>query len=84
LDSKTEILIGIGAAVAVKCQQCLTFFITLARNNSIDGEEIKKVIKIGKRVGLSSLKNMNNFASNLLDLPSDNPNVDNTGPCGCT
>ncbi|MFX1380675.1 MAG: carboxymuconolactone decarboxylase family protein [Promethearchaeota archaeon] len=84
MDSKTEILIGMGAAVAAKCQNCLKFFISLARKNNIDENEIKQVIKIGKRVGLSSIKNMDKFISNSLNFSAEIQNFDNSEPCGCS
>ncbi|MFX0023840.1 MAG: carboxymuconolactone decarboxylase family protein [Candidatus Hermodarchaeota archaeon] len=84
MDTKTEILVGIGAAVAAKCQQCFNFMLNLARQNSINDQEINAVIKISKRVGVSSIKNMNKFIANSINLPIEQQNIENSGPCGCS
>ncbi|MFX1307785.1 MAG: hypothetical protein ACFFBF_17580 [Promethearchaeota archaeon] len=84
MDTKTEILIGIGTAVAAKCQKCLNYLITLARNKSIEEKEIKNAIKIGKRVGLKSIKSMNNYITDVLGLPAKSQDTDKLGPCGCS
>lgn len=84
MDNKVQILIGIGAAVAVKCQECLVFLVNQAQKNGIDENEIKEVIKIAQRVGLNSAKHMNEFASDLLGDKLEILSIDNGKPCGCT
>ncbi len=83
MNNKTQLLIGIGAAYAAKCQQCLNSLLTLTQKSSIKEEEIKEVLKIARQVGLSSIKNMNKFASSLLDNPIENQKVDSEESCGC-
>ena len=83
MNNKTQLLIGIGAAFTAKCQQCLKSLLDLAQKSGIEEAEIKEVIKIARQVGLSSVKNMNKFASSLLENPTENQKVDSEEPCGC-
>ena len=83
MNNKTQLLIGIGAAYAAKCQQCLKSLLMLAQKSGIEEGEIKEVIKIARQVGLSSIKNMNKFALSLLDNPTENQKVDSEESCGC-
>jgi len=83
MNNKTQLLIGIGAAYAAKCQQCLKSLLTLAQKSGIEEAEIKEVLKIARQVGLSSLKSMNKFASSLLDNPTENQKTDSEESCGC-
>ena len=83
MNNKTQLLIGIGAAYAAKCQQCLKSLLTLAQKSGIEEAEIKEVLKIARQVGLSSLKSMNKSASSLLDSPTENQKTDSEESCGC-
>ena len=46
MNNKTQLLIGIGAAYAAKCQQCLKSLLTLSQKSGIEEAEIKEVLKV--------------------------------------
>lgn len=44
IDSKTEILIGLSAALAMNCEPCTNYYLKLAKNENISKGEISEVI----------------------------------------
>ncbi len=44
LDSKTEILIGLSAAIAMNCQPCTNYYLSKAKEAGICKGEIKEVL----------------------------------------
>lgn len=44
LNSKTEILVGLSAALAMNCEPCTNYYLKLAKNKNISKGEISEVI----------------------------------------
>lgn len=44
LDSKTEILVGLSAAIAMNCKPCTNYYLLKAKKAGIDQGEIKEVL----------------------------------------
>ncbi|VAW66191.1 hypothetical protein MNBD_GAMMA09-3443 [hydrothermal vent metagenome] len=44
LDSKTEVLIGLSAALAMNCEPCTLYYLDIAKNANISKGEISEVI----------------------------------------
>ncbi len=44
LDSKTETLIGLAAAMAMDCAPCTNYYMKLARQQKVSKEEISEVL----------------------------------------
>ncbi len=44
LNSKTEILVGLSAALAMNCEACTSYYLKLAKNEKITKGEISEVI----------------------------------------
>jgi len=44
LNSKTEILIGLSAALAMNCEPCTNYYLKFAKNENISKGEISEVI----------------------------------------
>lgn len=44
LDEKTELLVGLSAALAMNCAPCTAYYLTQAKNAKIDKGEISEVI----------------------------------------
>ena len=44
LDRKTEVLVGLSAAIAMNCEPCIRYYLDLARNTKISKGEISEVL----------------------------------------
>ena len=44
LNSKTEILVGLSAALAMNCEPCTNYYLTLAKKENITKGEVAEVI----------------------------------------
>ena len=44
LSSKTELLVGLSAALAMNCEPCTNYYLKLAKKNNISKGEISEVI----------------------------------------
>ena len=44
LDSKTETLVGLAAAMAMDCAPCINYYMKLARQQKVSKEEISEVL----------------------------------------
>ena len=44
LSSKTEILVGLSAALAMNCEPCTNYYLKIAKNENISKGEISEVI----------------------------------------
>ena len=44
LDSRTELLVGLSAAMAMICQPCTGYYLQLCRNAGISSEEVGEVL----------------------------------------
>jgi len=44
LNSKTEILVGLSAALAMNCEPCTHYYLKMAKKEKISGGEISEVI----------------------------------------
>lgn len=63
LDSQTEELIAIGAAISLNCQPCLEYHVAKARSSGLGSEEILAAIEVGKRVRRGASAKMDRYAA---------------------
>ena len=66
LDPDTQLLVGIGAAVAAGCIPCLENFVKMAENNEIDDRRLKTAAIIGQFVKNQPAMHMQTAADRLL------------------
>lgn len=66
LDTETQLLVGIGAAVAAGCIPCLETMVDLAEKASIDSKRLKAAAIIGQFVKDQPAAHMKTAADNLL------------------
>ena len=66
LDTETQLLVGIGAAVAAGCIPCLETMVDLANGNNLDAKKLKAAAIIGQFVKDQPAAQMKSTADNLL------------------
>ena len=66
LDSETQLLVGIGAAVASGCVPCLEKMVESANGSSLDVKKLKAAAIIGQFVKDQPATHMKSAADNLL------------------
>lgn len=44
LDTRTELLVGLAAAIALDCQPCMKYYLNLAKRHDIQQEEVSEVL----------------------------------------
>lgn len=93
LDTETQLLVGIGAAVAAGCIPCLEKMVELASGNNLDAKKLKAAAIIGQFVKDQPAEHMKSTADNLLGThlqkaetkvtcPVETPE-DQKQDCGC-
>jgi alkylhydroperoxidase/carboxymuconolactone decarboxylase family protein YurZ len=93
LDTETQLLVGIGAAVASGCVPCLEKMVGLANESNLDAKKLKAAAIIGQFVKDQPAAQMKATADNLLGThlqkaetkltcPVDTPD-DQQQDCGC-
>ncbi len=82
METKTKLLIAIGAAVVANCQPCLKTLLKQAKENQIEDKEITEATAIARVVRKNSITQIDKF------LESITGQADTTGGsiegCGCT
>jgi len=70
LDSKTEILIGLSAAIAMNCQPCANYYLTKAMKAGVGKGEIKEVLAkvMAVAAGQKKLQTQEVFTKFKIDL----------------
>lgn len=93
LDTETQLLVGIGAAVAAGCIPCLERMVDMANESNLDAKRLKAAAIIGQFVKDQPAAHMKTTADNLLGThlqkaetkfacPVDTPE-DQKQECGC-
>jgi len=65
MDTKTKMLIAVGASVTANCQPCLQYHVSKARESGADDEEIGIAIAVAKTVRKGAAAKMDDFAAGL-------------------
>ncbi len=98
MESKTKILIAVGAAVTANCQPCLKTAVSQAQGTGAEEKEILEAIAIGRIVRKGAMDKMDKFASTLTGKDVDNSDecpfgsteeevkewVEEDDQCGCS
>jgi AhpD family alkylhydroperoxidase len=82
METKTKLLIAVGAAVTANCQPCLRSLFKKALDSGIDKKEIAEAIGVAKAVRKSSLTQIDRFVSNITG--STSAEQDSPSGCGCS
>jgi AhpD family alkylhydroperoxidase len=80
METKTKLLIMVGAAVTANCQPCLKTLIKKARESGVDQKEIAEAIVAAKAARKSSMTQIDRFVS----TGTANAEIDSKSECGCS
>lgn len=73
LDSRTEELIAIGAALASHCEPCLRYHIRRATEVGCTNREMRRAVEIAQEVKATPVRLMTNLAARLLESSPGEP-----------
>ena len=79
LDTKSEELIAIGAAMGANCEPCLRYHVRQATEAGCTQEELRRAVAIAQSVKETPARLMANLAARLLGSPAAESGVG--GPC---
>ena len=84
LDSKTQLLVALGSAVAAKCQICFAGLYAQADEVEATDQEVRAVVAIANKVASKSHEFMIGFVNDttkgVVAVGSDGPE---SGSCAC-
>jgi AhpD family alkylhydroperoxidase len=65
METKTKLLIAIGAAVVANCQPCLKTLLKTSKENKVDEKEILEAIGVAKLVRKNSITQIDKFLAGI-------------------
>lgn len=66
IDDKVKELIAIGASISANCLPCIKYHVNKACEMTIDQEEIRQAIEVGKMVRKGAAGEMDKFLSSVV------------------
>lgn len=81
METKTKMLIAVGAAFTANCQPCLRTAIKKALDSGVDKKEIAEAIGVSRIVRKSAITQIDRFASGVAEIELEG---DSKISCGCT
>ncbi len=78
METKTKLLIAIGAAFTASCQPCLKTIIKKATDSGADKKEIAEAIGVAKAVRKNAMLQIDMFTSGLAEIDAKSLT------CGCS
>ena len=81
METKTKMLIAVGAAFTANCQPCLRTVIKKALDSGADKKEIAEAIGVSRIVRKSAITQIDRFASGVAEIELEG---DSKISCGCT
>ncbi len=81
METKTKLLIAVGAAFTVNCQPCLKTIIKKTLDSGADKKEIAEAIGVAKVVRKNAMTQIDRFASGVAEIEVEG---DSKSSCGCT
>lgn len=82
METKTKLLIAIGAAVVANCQPCLKTLLKNAKENAVEEKEIQEAIGVAIVVRKNSITQIDKFLTGLAGTEAANGNA--AEGCGCS
>mgnify|MGYP000616261126 CR=1 FL=1 len=77
LDRKTEVLVGLAAAIALNCNPCTRYYLRKAKETELSEGEIKEVV--AKVMAVSAGQKKLQFQESKLALEREQKNHEQTG-----
>ncbi len=81
METKTKLLVAVGAAFVTQCQPCLKTIIMKSIDNGADEKEIAEAIGVAKLVRKNAMTQIDRFASGLAEIDVEDCAG---GSCGCS
>ena len=81
METKTKLLIAVGAAFNANCQPCLRNIIKKALDAGADKKEIAEAIGVAKLVRKNAMTQIDKFAAGLVEIEAEEGS---TNICSCT
>ncbi len=81
METKTKMLIAVGAAFVTQCQPCLKTLIMKSVDNGADEREISEAIGVAKLVRKNAMVQIDRFASGLAQIDAEGGSENS---CGCS
>jgi AhpD family alkylhydroperoxidase len=82
METKTKLLIAIGAAVIANCQPCLKTLLKKAKENSVEEKEILEAVNVARVVRKNATTQIDKFLAGIAG--TENIGETSTDGCGCT
>jgi alkylhydroperoxidase/carboxymuconolactone decarboxylase family protein YurZ len=82
METKTKLLIAIGAAVVANCQPCLKTLLKKAKENAVEEKEVLEAIGVARVVRKNSITQIDKFLAGLAGTEEASGNAEDG--CGCT
>ena len=81
METKTKLLIAVGAAFNSNCQPCLRTIIKKALDSGADKKELTETIEVAKLARKNAMTQIDRFASGLAEIEVEQGS---NNSCGCT
>ena len=81
METKTKLLIAVGAAFVTQCQPCLKTVIMKSVDNGADEKEIAEAIGVARLVRKNAMIQIDRFASGLAEIEAKDWSASS---CGCS
>ncbi len=81
METKTKLLIAVGAAVVANCQPCLKTLLKKAKENAVEEKEILEAIGVARVVRKNSITQIDKFLAGIAGAEEANGNSGDG--CGC-
>ncbi len=81
METKTKMLIAVGAAFNSNCQPCLRAIIKKALDSGADKKELAETIGVARIVRKNAMTQIDRFAAGLAEIEVEQGS---NNSCGCT
>ncbi len=81
METKTKLLIAVGAAVVANCQPCLKTLLKKAKENAVEEKEILEAIGVARVVRKNSITQIDKFLAGIAG--AEEANGGSVDGCGC-
>ena len=81
METRTKLLIAVGAAFVTQCQPCLKTVIMKSIDSGADEKEIAEAIGVAKLVRKNAMTQIDRFASGLAEIEAEDCSASS---CGCS
>ena len=82
METKTKLLIAIGAAVVANCQPCLKTLLKKAKENGLEEKEVSEAIGVARVVRKNSITQIDKFLAGIAGTEDASGSAEDG--CGCT